>query len=587
MIRTGLIFFLALAIVLPSASAELPALDAEKLTLEQCLQRSLRNNLSIKSQEVEWEIAEWNIHREWAGFEPLLGASARREAEKRENTVEQTRSQLSNLFEEENEIYDIGLEGLFVSGARYRLGYNVSDLANNLTNRTYQTEFESQYASFLGASLTQPLLKGAWLSANMAGVRLATAQRDKATHTLRRQVMQIVAQTEVAYWDLVLAQEEYEARTESVRVAERILEDNRERVRSGKMSELEVLQAQAGVADRKTRQNDARQELIEATHRLRTLFSETVTEEQPALLAVEKPELEDFTFDFTQMMYLATQLQPDYLVRESELDEENVRLAYAKNQRWPQIDLVGSYGYNGLGATTSDSWDKLESGEFPAWSIGLELKIGLGTDQRARSEHRAARLRQEQALMHLKHTEIEIGNSVKSSLRNLDNVGDSIDQYRTVVDFNRQLLEVELERLDAGKSNSRRVLEAEDELAMAEVAYRREMNSHQRAVINLELSSGILLATRNLEIIPYEQGGTPREPSLGFHGGVDAPDTVDELNLPVPRGDVEAAPRGRDAPVRRPSPEQPRVEEKPPTVGERPVRETSPPDDDLNSPVRR
>lgn len=532
--RIYVVVFAVFAAASVSVSGVPPDSDVEQLTIEGCLRRSLQNNLHIKSQQVEWKIAKWNIRREWAGFEPLLGGSIRQEEQKRENTVEQTRSQLSSFFEEQNSLYDVGLEGLFFSGARYRLGYSVGDLANNLTNRTFQSEFESQFVSFLGASVTQPLLRGAWLSANMAGVHLATARHQQAIHTLRQQVMQIVAQTELSYWNLVLAQEEDQARLDSVHMAEEILEDNRARVLSGKMSELEVLQALAGVADRKTRRNEARQELIEATHQLWTLFSESVNEEQPVLLAIDKPGLVDFTWDFPQMMYMATQLQPDYLVRVSEVREEDVRLAYAKNQRWPQIDLVGSYGYNGLGATSDDSWQQLESEDYPSWSVGIELKVGLGGDQRAWSEFRAARLRQEQALMHLKHVEIDIANRMKAGLSSLRTIRDSIEQHRTVVDFNRQLLEVEMERFNAGKSNSRRVLEVEDELSMAEVAYRRAMNRYQKAFINLELSSGMLLALRNLEIIPYEEGGNRVEP-LPQGPGDQRRTEHDELYAPVRR----------------------------------------------------
>ena len=37
--------------------------------------------------------------------------------------------------------------------------------------------------------------------------------------------------------------------------------------------------------------------------------------------------------------------------------QEELRVAYAKNQRLPQLDLKASYGLNGLGSTPGESWD--------------------------------------------------------------------------------------------------------------------------------------------------------------------------------------------------------------------------------------
>ena len=51
---------------------------------------------------------------------------------------------------------------------------------------------------------------------------------------------------------------------------------------------------------------------------------------------------------------------------------------------------------------------------------------------------------------------------VDSAIQQVHSTSDQINYYQQVVDFNEKLLEVELERLKAGKSNSRLVLEKEE-----------------------------------------------------------------------------------------------------------------------------
>ena len=128
----------------------------------------------------------------------------------------------------------------------------------------------------LGLRVTQPLLKNAGIKANMAGVRIASARTDMSLQDFRTQLMTIISRTESAYWDLVLTQQQFKMRSESVEIAQKILDDNSERMKAGKMAELEVIQAKAGLARRLAQQSSAYQALREAMSQLKTLFSEAL-----------------------------------------------------------------------------------------------------------------------------------------------------------------------------------------------------------------------------------------------------------------------------------------------------------------------
>src|SRR5206468_3835220 len=103
-------------------------------------------------------------------------------------------------------------------------------------------------------------------------VRLAALGSDIAFQDYRRQMMIIVSTAEASYWSLYLAQEQVRFFQESVATAEKILNDNRARVQAGKSSELEVLEAQAGLALRRSKLSEAEEKLYEAINKVLTLY---------------------------------------------------------------------------------------------------------------------------------------------------------------------------------------------------------------------------------------------------------------------------------------------------------------------------
>ena len=524
-VRLGLVLFPAIAAF--SSQAQSPT----SMTLEQCVERALRQNLAKQARHLEFEIAGWGVHREKATFEPMLVASARQEENNRENTVEQFRNQLTGTFEEENRRYDLGVEGQVQSGARYRLGYTLNDLSNNLTNNVVTSPFDTEYQSFLGASLTQPLLRGAGPSVALAAVNLARALEDVEFQNLRREMMSVAAQTEAAFWDLALAENLIAVRENSVSIAERILEDNRERNRQGKMSETEVLQAEVGLEDRSTRLSEAVLQRIQAMARLRMMFSDDENNVPPAILTTGKEKVEPFPHGFEEAMALATQLQPDYLAQLEEIRQSDIRLAYAQNQRWPQLDLVASYGFNGLGASASDSWSETTDGNYEAWGVGLQFTIGLGGDRKARSELQISRLRRMQALNRLKEVEVGLVHGLQTGIQECESLMENLARIVRIASVRERLLEVEMERLAAGRSDSRSVFAVEEDLLLAKEATARSLNEYRKAVLRAELAAGLTLSKRGLDPQPggpalvAEARLAPRRESTGS----------EPLNAPVPR----------------------------------------------------
>jgi len=475
------------------------------LKLEDFLRLVLQRNETLEAQMLESEVNRRKARAEHGVFEPDWVTSVLREANKRTNNVLEQASQSGQpLFSERNTIYDTGIESLVPSGGKIRIGYTLSDLVNNVNPvpffQSTNSPFIQQYQTFVGVTFTQPLLKNAGIGITTAKIRLAALESDVAFQQYRRQLMLTVSGAEAAYWNLYFAQEQLRFFEESVALAQTILSDSEERLKAGQGSELDVLQARAGLALRKTKQNEARQNFYDALSRMHVLASSIPEPGDAAIHAVDHPPTTIPTLSYQDSYYEAFQLNPDYLIEVAKVDQEKVKLGVAKNQLLPDLNLKAAYGFNGLARSPADSWDAAEGGNTPSWSIGVELRVPLAGNIRGRNEFQAARLGLEEAVLNLGGVGTQIANALKTSMQKAQTWDDSLKSYETIVRFNEDLLRTERARLSAGKVEARKVLEVEADLFEARQSLADAAVQARRAVLEFELAHGSLLKQRNLDL---------------------------------------------------------------------------------------
>jgi len=222
------------------------------------------------------------------------------------------------------------------------------------------------------------------------------------------------------------------------------------------------------------------------------------------VVAVDTPQVNDVPMSYYDSFLAATTLNPDYLGQLKKIASENIRVAYAKNQRLPQLDLKASYGLNGLGRDHDEALKDMERRDFPSWSVGLELHIPLTGGIKVRNELDAAKLRRKQALVGLKEIETQVGSAIDVAVRKIRAAQESVRSYETVVKYNQNLLEAQMARLQVGRVESRKVLEVDAELFEAKNSLLDAHVQFRRALLELELIEGTLLKTRNLDLTQRE-----------------------------------------------------------------------------------
>ncbi|MEA3416874.1 MAG: TolC family protein [Thermodesulfobacteriota bacterium] len=472
-----------------------------KIGLEDFIKLVKEKNERIIVQQLEWEITGDAIKNAKSIFEPEVVGSYEHERSKAKYSKEEAVSFFGSASDrdEQNNNYNAAIEGLIPTGGRISLGYTLQELSNNFNKG------DEEYQTFIGASLTQPLLKNAGLKTTMANIHIAETDYDIALHTYRRQMMQVVSNAVAAYWNLYLAQEKYRMRQDSVTIAEQVLRDNRERVKTGKMAKTEVMEAEAGLLLRKSLEIEAKQDIVAAMNDLYIYISSSVGDKEMEIELTDRIEVDTMERDLKMSLQNAFRLRPDYIETRKKIEREKIRVAFAKNQRWPQLDLKGSYGLNGLEDSVGNSWDKALERDFESWTVGVELRIPITGGMKTRSELAAAIRRKKQALLELKAVEVGMINGINTAYKKVCSACEQAAYYGSVVDINKHLLEVELARLDAGKSNSRYVLEKEEDLNRVKEAKIESLVMYEKAILELEMAEGSILVCYNIEVMEVDK----------------------------------------------------------------------------------
>lgn len=477
--------------------------DVYSLSLERFVELVVERNYQLQSRDADLIMKKEGILGARAIYEPTLVGSYSRFYNNEQNTAEQIVARQSATYEIEADYYKLDIEGLLPTGAQLKLGTGYTESNDNL-KINFTNEIPKQYKLISYFTLTQPLLKNFGVAATETQIRLAEGDAELALQSYRQEMLNVVGQAVASYWELSLAREKMAMRAESVQVAEQILEDNRARLRTGKMAETEVLEAEAGVALRKALELDARKQYVAARNDALTMFAAHAVAYSADIDTSEPFILDKGLYDYQASVTRAFQFRPEYLATQRRLAQENIRLAYAENQRWPELDLKASYGLNGLNYDRSDAWDDMSSSDFDTWSVGFEFRIPLYGDRKTTSELAQVKQRKRKALLEMKAIEVALANAVSTSIHSIESATAQAGYSSSVAETNRRLLEIELIRLKAGKSNSRLVLEKEEDYRSAREAELEALVDQKKAVLELEMAEGSLLSHYNADVIGRE-----------------------------------------------------------------------------------
>jgi outer membrane protein len=250
----GAVFFLAVTS---------PAGAANVLDLPTAVRLALEQNLQLRAEADNTRAAEALVRQGFGLYDPRLQAGlAFGESADRLRTVPTAPLQVT-----EYRRFDLGVVQAVPTGAELSIGIN------GRHDRFEPTPVTRPYSSELGFSLVQPLLRGFGRTVTEQQILFAIKDREAAVEDLRLRAMQILAQVRNNYFEALAFRDNLDYRQSSVGLAERVLEENRARVRAGVLPPVETLEAEVGLKLREREVLDARRALHDSLDRLALLLN--------------------------------------------------------------------------------------------------------------------------------------------------------------------------------------------------------------------------------------------------------------------------------------------------------------------------
>ncbi|WP_438482136.1 TolC family protein [Oleiharenicola lentus] len=436
-------------------STATPEASTPELTLEQCIQRALARNFDLEIGRFNPLIAKDAIDVARGGYEPVLTSSGVHG--KTTSRVAGTSSTVSDLR--------IGVSQDLYTGTTVSAS---SSLDRSKLNPLLLQNPNPAYDADVTLSVRQSLLRGFGTAVNRANLNRAKIGLDRANLDYKATALDIIQATEFAYFDLTFAREQLKVRQFSLELANTLFDEAKSRESVGTAIQLDVLQSEVGVAN-------ARRNLI--------LAEQSVKDRQDALLAL----IGQFELDapvgtvrfaetpttlpvFASSLNLAKQNQPDYLSSIAAIEQLKLDLRIAKDNVKPDLTVGGAVGLGSSDTNTGrgaigNALDR----DRHSWQVDFAFSYPLGNvSNRARYRQSLSTLSREEIRLRLIEQNIEV--QVRAAVRSVETNLESVRIAALASQLSQRQYEAEKSRFEAGRSTSRIVLEAQDDLEINRVS---------------------------------------------------------------------------------------------------------------------
>jgi HAE1 family hydrophobic/amphiphilic exporter-1 len=472
------------------------------LSLQDCFAEALKHNFDVQVEQLNPEISLYNLRSAYGGYDPIFSLSGEHQYNDSGSVFQNGQHIAGSEYNEQ--LYSSDLSGGTPWGMTYDLGGNVSRTtgknAETVGTNIIFSPFQNSSGQVGALTLTQPLLKNFWIDDTRLTIRLNKNRLKFSEQGLREQIITTVTAVENAYYELIFARENVNVEQEALVLAQTQLDQDKQRVEVGSLAPLDVQQDQAQVAQSQANLIAAQNTLSVDQNALKNLLTDDYTawhgvEIQPTATLTAQQQL----FDVQDSWNKGMTERPDLLQARLNVEEQGIQLKFYRNQLFPEVDLIGSYGYNGAGQDFSDTFNQFAAADRPFYSYGAQLSMPL-SNVGPRNQLKSGKVTEKQLLLQLKQLEqnvmVDIDNAVEAAKADWESV-DATRQART---YAEAALDAEQKKYAVGKSTTFTVLQLQNNLTSARSQEIRALANYNQALANLAAAEGSSLQRDKLDL---------------------------------------------------------------------------------------
>ena len=459
---------------LASAGAE------DRLNLDDCIQRGVEENLQLKMQRLQLAAASADVVRVSAVYDPRL--------------------QIDGTWQD-SELPP----GSFPSQGGLERGQATARLLRGFSSgTTVGLEFDAQRNLFEGMGPSdEPTFRtaaGITLSQSLWRNAFGKGQRAQVDYVRQRllalELEYARARDEVAatiadeYWQALTAQVTADTRAATIERLGKLLDNNRRLVADGLLDESAVLAVEASLAVAEVEVERLRYDAIGLDERLKERINLPFADWDRVLIDYQWPAsmIGPEDINFADVFETAMQHRADVeaLRREEQRVESLIRWREQDNRG--DVQISGSFGRGGSDADFGDTLDFNKN----VWSVGVMVDLSLGRSA-SRADLMQAFLEREQIRTEMVMLERSIQLDCRVAARSFTTAERLVVAAEKARDAQRRKLELEVERYQRGQSDTKTLIDYENDLADAERQHAQARGALERARMALRLVQGEVL----------------------------------------------------------------------------------------------
>lgn len=482
-----------------SARARFEGVERVELTIEECRASALEHNLDLDVTLLNPAIAAEGLAQEEGRFESVFTLST---------LWTETDTPVSSELDSAQQKFQIFEPGVRIPLRTGGTAEITLPFTRNETDNQFST-LNPAYTSDLEFSLSHNLMRGAGRRATMYPIRIASYELQISQAQTKGEVIRQLAAVDRSYWRLYAARAVLDVRLQQLELAQAQLDRAQRRFDAGDVAEIEVLRAQAGVADQLDAIINAQTLVLQQQRELKQVINMPGLDVGSTVhvATASPPDPARYEFERDELVAAAIENRMDLLELELRLAADLATADWSRNQALPLLALDYTYRVNGLGGSVGDTIESLQDNNFEDWSVGLRGELPMGNEER-QSAVRRALVQRLQRLATRDAREQAISREVLDAIDSIESGWQRLIATRQSVILNTRALQAEERQFGVGGSTTTDILLAASNLGESQIAEIRAIVDYQVSQVDLAFATGTLLGADRVEIVPADPEGT-------------------------------------------------------------------------------
>ncbi|HKV26767.1 MAG TPA: TolC family protein [Candidatus Acidoferrales bacterium] len=488
-----------------------------KLSLDDAIRLALANNTDIALDQEQIGAAKNVIESARGPFDPLLVSSFNALRSK-----SPTFSQLSGAptLSSLSQNAQLGVSQTLLTGTNYQVALNANKLSSNTTFNFFNPSVSGNFTF----NFSQPLLRGRGFLPNRGPMIIAQRGLTQSRETFKQEVNDVILQVVAQYWGVVQARESLDVQRKSLDEAQQTYDHDKHSLQLGALPPLDIYRSESQVAQRRVSEIQAEYFLKQTEDVFRQIIGADI---DPNIRALDLDLTESpdpagnlMNIDIVTALQKALADRPEIDAQRQRLANDDLNIKIAHNGLEPDLRLTGIYESNGLGGNQInisaippqivsrggwfDAFGQVFGFGFPGYGFGVSLTLPI-KNHAGEANLGSALVMKRHDLYSDRQTRQSITLDVTNSVHQLEQSKLGMEASKIALDLAQKNLQAEQRKYALGAQPIFFTLEAQTELAQAELSLVQAEVGYRLAVTAVEHATGDLLDRFHVQVAQLSQ----------------------------------------------------------------------------------